>query len=364
MATPERILRAEAGPEWTYEWLRKLLDSVRTLMNGGSLTTQMGLYPDQKMPQNQRNLTDVRTRMGTLLEYELPKAANELIQANGYNTGAFGYVIANKYPDLCFRTNENRQGIRFEVKAVETIAEEHSANFETLIKDIRKGSDFVVVMVWEWQQINETGVRVPEIDHLFLFDAWHIAHMQDCYWLNNPPNQIGDGRQGFDLVFGVNNRPDGYNKEEGNYGKLMRIFDPDLTELLPEEVQNGETLQTYFEFRDRTLRLGLRRIARRIAEGFTGDARGTVDQTFEAGAEITVARLDDGQCLLVLGDFDQPHKSRCAEVCRKQGCQAVVSLNKKFDWRARNPEGELLDKGNKPDPAVEWAQEYGIRLRT
>ncbi|MGH9857653.1 MAG: hypothetical protein ACRD4B_07405, partial [Acidobacteriota bacterium] len=48
-------------------------------MNEELLPFQFALYKDDRVPTNQRNLTDVRTRMGVLLEYELAKAINHVL---------------------------------------------------------------------------------------------------------------------------------------------------------------------------------------------------------------------------------------------------------------------------------------------
>ena len=184
------------------------------------------LFPDDVLPTNQRNLTDVRTRIGILLEYEFAKAVTASLPPEVKEQGvALTYVIANQFPDLAFRGADGQIGVRFEMKAIETIAEEKAANFATLIKDIRKDTDFVVVLLWEWRKHKSGDKKFPHIDNYFVMDAYQLAQMRDCNWLNNPPSKLQSTRQGFDLTFAVNAKPDSYNKEEGNFGKLMRIFD-------------------------------------------------------------------------------------------------------------------------------------------
>ena len=61
---------------------------------------QFSLVVSDVVPANQRNLTDVRTRMGVLLEYELGKAITHLLTEEVRKKLSLTYVIANRFPDL------------------------------------------------------------------------------------------------------------------------------------------------------------------------------------------------------------------------------------------------------------------------
>ena len=259
-----------------------LLPKAVKQMNEHMLPREVQLLPDDKLqlPTNQRNLTDFRTRIGTLLEYELAQAINASLPTEVRDAGlVMTYVVANQFPDLAFRTGTGKLGVRFEVKAIQTVAEEKSANFSTLIKDIRKGTDFVVVLLWEWNQHPTKHLEFPRINAVFVMDAYHLAHMRDCYWLNNPPKSLQSARQGFDLTFAVNAKGNSFNEEEHNLGKLMRIFDPNYESYLPAEVRKSETLQIYYQFTKEATRLGLLQIGQKItAAAATGGSQAVVSE--------------------------------------------------------------------------------------
>jgi hypothetical protein len=200
----------------------RLIAPALHILNHEVLPVQFSLFTDDARPTNQRNLGDIRTRMGPLLEYELGKAIVSLLSEETKKKLSLTYVIANQYPDLAIRGFDGSIGVRFEVKAVEIVAEEKAANFDALLKDIRKGTDFVVVLVWEWQPHKTRPLQCPHVYQIYLFDAYQLALLRDCYWLHNPPN-VGAGRQGYDLCFGVNCTEGKYNEEEGNYERREKM---------------------------------------------------------------------------------------------------------------------------------------------
>lgn len=326
-------------------------------MNEELLPFQFALYRDDRIPTNQRNLTDVRTRMGVLLEYELAKAIDHILGSDVTSQVSMTYIIANRFPDLAFRSNSGELGVRFEVKSIETVAEEKSANFDTQIKDIRKGTDFLVALLWEWREHDARLLRHPFIAEVFALDAYQMAQMRDTYWLNRPPSDPGTARQGFDLCFGVNCRSSEYNQEEGNYGKLMRIFSREYEAYLPQAVQDGSTLPEYFRFRETTIRLGLKRIATKIGESFLAQRKhGKMEVSADALPVVVVARAG-ADSLLILGDSEMAKKQKAAEIMAAHGVKRAVILNGKFDWRVRNADWDELASGNKPASAELWAAE-------
>lgn len=338
-----------------------ILDALRNLviprcielMNNDLLPKQFALHPDDPIPTNQRNLTDVRTRMGVLLEYEFAKVVNTAIGPDINEKVCLTYVISNKFPDLAFRTPSGKLGVRLEVKAIETIAEEKSANFDALIKDIRKGTDFVVVILWEWEYLEPVSdVRYPKIDAIFALDAYQLAKMRDCYWLNNPPGDVGGARQGFDLCFGINCRADSFNQEEGNYGKLMRIFNADFEKYLDPITLSGSTLQEYYSLRETTLFLGLERICIKVAQSYSDDF--SFSEYRPGGFPLIVeAKREDGN-LLIIGDIGMPDKTTALKIMNQSGVSEAMLLNSKYDWKVRNDDWRLIESGNKPATAIDW----------
>jgi len=333
-----------------------LLPRALKVLNEVTLPVHFSLFGDDLIPTNQRNLTDVRTRMGMLLEYELAKAIVSLLPGEARGRLALTHVIANRFPDLAFRTSSGGIGVRFEVKAIEIIAEEKAANFDTLIKDIRKGTDFVVVLVWEWRRETEREVRCPYIYSAFVMDAYQLALMRDCYWLNSPPSQVGRARQGFDLCFGVNCRGDDYNREEGNYGKLMRIFDRRYEKYLPGEVLNGSTLGTYYKFRDETIRLGLEHVGLEVGVEF---ARGRSEDVRVVSRHLPVVIEAQGGAgmLLIVGSVGAPRRGDVVPLMERHGVPKALTLNGKFQWSVRDRGWREIAAGRKPGAAKAWARD-------
>lgn len=332
-----------------------ILKPAVEVMNSKSLLFRYGLHEDQHIPTNQRNLTDVRTRMGTLLEYELAYVMQQFIEDSGITDVHVNYVIANKYPDLEIRGQDARLGLRFEVKALQTIAEEKSANFDTLIKDIKKGLDFVVILLWDWERAaHAENVKRPKIYDLFIFDAYHLAQMRDTYWLNRPPSNVGDGRQGFDLCFGVNCNQGAYNQEEGNYGKLMRIFDQGFEQHLPEEAREANTLREYFEFKDAVISAGLRAILEQAAHA----ASDSIEVLSPSLPLIFSAQIVGGRSLLLFGDDEmKPPKRMQADLSAYGQPTFVLGMNAKFNWKVYDAAWQVLATGKKPAKAAEWIKE-------
>lgn len=320
-------------------------------LNSDTLPVEFGLYDCDVVPTNQRNLTDVRTRMGVLLEYELAKAINALLPTAVRAKLSLTYVIANKFPDLAFRGRDGSIGVRFEVKAIQAIAEEKSANFDTLVKDIRRGTDFVIVLVWEWCRSDTCASKYPCVRHCAVLDAYQLAQMRDCYWLNCPPSNVGTARQGFDLCFGVNCRASQFNREEGNYGKLMRIFDRDFEQYLPEDTRRCSTLMSYYKFRDETIRLGLEHIGGEIAAEYCRGELPGVKTISSCGLPVVIVGARKKRKLLIVGDAGMPSVSLVRQWLQREPADYVLALNAKFNWRSRMASGDSLGEGRKPGEA-------------
>ncbi len=334
----------------------ELIPQAVSIMNKDTLPLAVALFPDDVLPTNQRNLTDVRTRIGILLEYEFAKAVTALLPPEVKEQGvALTYVIANQFPDLAFRSLDGRIGIRFEMKAIESIAEEKSANFATLIKDIRKDTDFVVVLLWEWRQHESGSKKFPHIDSYFVMDAYHLAQMRDCNWLNNPPVGLQSVRQGFDLSFAVNARTDSYNKEEGNFGKLMRIFDRQHQALLPDLVGLGKTLEAYYRFTEEAVRLGLCHIGLELAIAATTQGNSTYSLISDVLPVCFLIERNESR-LVILGHRHMPKKQEAKTAMENHAAGLALLLNENFRWTVRGKKG-VVKRGRKPADAMKWATE-------
>jgi len=229
-------------------------------MNTNDVRKRIGLYGGDRIPENERNLTDSRNRVSLIFEYELARVSNELATEAGIEDLFWSYVVANRFPDLEIRKNDGSRGLRVEVKCIQSLAEEKSANFDTLRKDIHPDSDFVAVFVWEWdeQVTNIEWNRSPKVLDFFVFHASSLAELRDTYWLNRPPSEgaSGGNLQGFDVRYAVNATAQGFNEEEGNYGKLLRIWD-EAFEYRPVSSEILDlTEQAYLNFKTKVIQLG------------------------------------------------------------------------------------------------------------
>lgn len=146
-----QMLTANASALELSTWLRNTyFPEIVDRFNQESSRKRFGLYQNEQIPANERNLTDVRTRMGTLIEFELARISNELLPELGIDDIFWSYVVANRFPDLEIRRNNGDRLLRLEIKCLQCIAEEKSANYDTLKKDIDPNTDFVVVCLWDW----------------------------------------------------------------------------------------------------------------------------------------------------------------------------------------------------------------------
>ena len=244
-----QMLTASTSAMELSTWLRNTyFPEIVERFNRESSRKRFGLYQNEQIPANERNLTDVRTRMGTLIEFELARISNELLPEMGINDVFWSYVVANRFPDLEVRRNNGERLLRLEIKCLQCIAEEKAANFDTLKKDIDPNTDFVVVCLWDWMSDGANVCQwdtAPKIVKAYVFHAYSLALLRDTYWLNQPPTDLGHGYQGFDIRFAVTCKNGVFSKEQGNYGKLTRIW-KDGFEYRP--VESDELLDTEAEY--------------------------------------------------------------------------------------------------------------------
>ncbi|MEH2014901.1 N-6 DNA methylase [Nostoc sp.] len=267
------FLRGESNPLDTLSWLTDFfLPEVLKRLNETDVRRRLGIYAGEKIPENERNLTDVRNRVSLIIEYELARLATRILEDHQIEDIFWSYVVANRFPDLEVRTSSGSRGLRVEVKCLQTIAEEKSANFDTLRKDIHPLTDFVIVFAWDWRYDFEdvTWDRAPFIHHAYAFHASSLALLRDWYWLNCPPNDLGNGLQGFDLRYAVNCKDSTYNEEEGNYGKLLRIWQEGFKYEPPKSDLVHRTIADYLAFKNGVIKAGLDTLAHLFLPGLSG----------------------------------------------------------------------------------------------
>ena len=342
-------LLGQQAPVAALDWLQgRFLPALATELNTPHVRRRLGIYGGEKIPENERNLTDVRNRVSLIIEYETARIASQMLEDAGVKDVFLSYVVANRFPNLEVRTAKGQRGLRFEVKCLQSIAEEKSANFDTLRKDIHPRTDYVLVCLWEWHFDPGDVVwdRAARILKVFCFNASAIAQLRDWYWLNQPPRDLGDGLQGFDLRYAVNCKNGKYNEEEGNYGKLLRIWtagfphQPNWTPLLKR------TEEDYLAFKGDVVRAGLETLSQRLLVGFAG--------TKEVGpitAEGQLVGWQAGTAAFLLG-ARVGGKKRWQEFVKNLGIERAVLFSDKYAWveYSIDAEGavEEVRRGTKP----------------
>ena len=88
-------------PDATLSWLRATLGpSLTARLRSDEIRRRLGLYHGDRIPSNERNLTDSRNRVSLIVEYELAAGMNEFLAAGGHDDPRVSYVVANRFPDL------------------------------------------------------------------------------------------------------------------------------------------------------------------------------------------------------------------------------------------------------------------------
>ena len=237
-----------------------LLERAVVQANASLLPTFCARLGSEKPPSNTRHLTDTRTRVSSLLETVVGIEMNRLAIADKREAGSVSAVLWNVFPDLRIRDSARNPLIGLEVKAVHTAAEEKSANLSTPLNSIRKGHDFLVILLWSWDRSVEGGFEYlyPKIHKSYLLDAYQLAKARDYNWLSN---QASGRFKAIDLATALITPPgqdvnDLFQAEGGNLGKLMRISLDDAV-----AAEHGSEMQTvlseFTAFQNEALLIGV-----------------------------------------------------------------------------------------------------------
>ncbi len=221
---------------------KSLLERAVIHANNQLLPTFCARLGSEKPPSNTRHLTDTRTRVSSLLETVVGIEMNRIAMAEKGDAKSVSAVLWNVFPDLRIRDGDRNPLIGLEVKAVHTAAEEKSANLSTPLNSIRKGHDFLVILLWSWDRATEVECEYlyPVIHKSYILDAYQLAKARDYNWLSNGAS----GRfKAVDLSTALitppgNDANDLFQAEGGNLGKLMRIS---LNDTVASE--HGEDMQ-------------------------------------------------------------------------------------------------------------------------
>ena len=341
-----RFLAGREGPQATLDFLdHTFLPTMVRALNEFTYQRRIALYPGDLLPTNERNLTDVRTRMGQLIEYLFSNVGNECLETYDISDLAWTSVVAHRFPDLEIRNDLGRRGIRVEVKCLQSLAEEKAANFDTLKKDIHPQTDYVVVFIWEWS--NEPAIggweSAPRILKAFVFHAYSLADLRDYRWLQNPARSVSGGFQGFDFRYPVNCTSGYYNVEEGNFGKLLRIWKRDLEPPPYVDTLLQRTIDTFLTFEDDAVWNGFAVVAK--AKLSTLEHREV--QPICVGGHIAGYRAGDVAVLFRRRTSTRQRR----EIAVRYQLEWVVVMTDKYNWtRCRVGGGRLhkTDTGKKP----------------
>lgn len=320
-----KMLCASESPENIAAFLRdEYFPEIMSKFNSESSRKRFGLYQNEQIPTNERNLTDVRTRLGVLIEFELARLSNELLLEMEITDIFWSYVVANRFPDLEIRKNNGDRLLRLEIKCLQCVAEEKSANFDTLIKDINPNADFVVVCLWDWSKEGSSNCQwdsAPKLFSIYVFHAYSLAQMRDTYWLNKPPANLGNGYQGFDVRYAVTCADGVFSKEQGNYGKLTRIWKNGFEYRPVETPALLDTESEYIRFQREIIITGFSLLAKKQLRELNNE---TVIDICINGSPVGYAAGDVGFVMVSL------QKAKAREIAQLYKLSYIVSMTEKY----------------------------------
>ena len=347
------------------EYVQGLIGRAVERINNGVSKTLTARLQSEAPPLDPRHLTDTRTRVSTLLEYALAYELNHLLieERKGRSASA---VLWNVFPDLVIRDAQRVPFFGLEVKALHTAAEEKSANLSTPLHVIKRGIDFVAIIIWAWRRESIGGVSItyPHIHEAQLFDAYLLAQMRDYSWLFKKGKQ----RKGIDIstpLITPKKRPNSqrYKAEDNNIGKLLRIG---LEAGLPAATPGLKAMQAeavlYERFKTQALVLGLAETFREICDlQRAKDVEcASLDEYPKLLKQIGSAVLKKRRSIYLFAGGNIKSLSRTKPDSAKYPVGTVAFwLGAKLKWVALKVVGKSwkqVANGNKPDTAYEKIQ--------
>ncbi|MEK7554918.1 MAG: hypothetical protein AAB518_02975 [Patescibacteria group bacterium] len=182
-----------------------------------------------KLPRNQellptdtRLLSSYRTRIGTMLEYAICSAVNEIITKRYNDKIFFTFVSAHQYPDFHLRNKEREILARVEMKAIDAESDEQAARFDVATHLVNPAKDLLFILGWKWKDIVDKKGKVyaecPSIFASLVIPAGELAAERDAR-LAITGGKIVDGE-----VMVYSKRTGKFVPDPGNYGKFWRII--------------------------------------------------------------------------------------------------------------------------------------------
>lgn len=331
----------------------EILPPVKHRVNTGKFHLMSAKLITELLPTNERNLTDARTRIGTLLEYQFAVELNNILKEN-YTLEDYdvGFVLANQYPDLVIRNELHQVVLRIEMKSVQGISEEKSANFDALIRNVEQHTDALCIILWEWEKIEEKNadLEYPKISEIYFFDAYEIAKIRDYGWLKN------GNRRSLNKLIDVSGPyvPVGENEfkeEEGNAGKILRIDSTD--ENNPEAVR-------FEKFKSEAQLFGIQQIVKKCIRIITDNKNDisiiSNEYNNKEVQKIHHVTYQNMSFLFLAGNRRKKRKIKELSSVTLQESDLekinVIIMNEKFDWTlydySKTESLIKIEDGNKP----------------
>ena len=354
-------LSARLDVRSTINWFREdYLPEIMSRINSDDSRRRMALYEGERLRTNERNLTDTRTRLGLLLEHDFARISNEILSDEGVNDLFWNYVVANRYPDLEVHSNDGTTHMRIEMKALEGRAEEKSANFDTLIKDIDPNTDYLIVCLWQWDLTPSSRVAwdsAVRVESIYVFHAYSLARIRDYYWLNKPPSKC-KAYQGIDIRTAISCNETQFSVEEHNMGKILRLWLDDYEDL-PSSFSDLErdTLSSYLEFVDEVYDVGFKLLSVEILELVGGN-------NIEYFALGNISYPESGGVAIVPNGTAMTKRERL-RISRDSGASIVIRMNNNYQciaWHVQTAieyDSKLFDKV-KPKNAPKELRDTGL----
>lgn len=343
-------LSAKLDVPATLDWFRReYFPEVMRRINSKESRCRMALYPGDHLRTNERNLTDTRTRIGILLEHDFTRISNEIIKDEGIGDLVWTYVVSNRFPDLEVHSSSGKPCLRVEMKALESRAEEKSANFATLIKDINPSTDYLIICLWQWEEKQNheavTWESAVSVKKIFVFHAYSLARIRDYYWFNNPPAKC-KAYQGVDIRTAISCNEECFSIEEHNMGKILRLWQGE-TEELPAGFSEFErtTLMSYLEFVDEVYEAGFRYLSVGILKSIGADEIGYFDLggfKCPSSAKIVVVPSKKGSS-----------KQNRLLISQASGADIIVRMNGNYKCSAWKMYPEIEYRGDSYDAVRE-----------
>lgn len=283
------------------------------------------------------------------IEFELARISNEILPELGIDDVFWSYVVANRFPDLEIRENNGNRLLRLEIKCLQCVAEEKSANFDTLIKDINPNTDFVIVCLWDWDNRGNNICQwdsAPKLFKIYVFHAYSLAQLRDTYWLNKPPANLGTGYQGFDVRYAVTCADSIFSKEQGNYGKLTRIWKEGFEYRPVETPALLDTEAEYIKFQKEIIKAGFEILAKKQLSELCKEE---ISYVVYGGQDIGYSAGNIGYVMETM------RKSKAQEIALQNRLSILVSMTEKYRstiYKMQRDSIDELAKNEKPKNVV------------